>query len=114
MVEVINLRTCKDWGKPGDVRIDRKTKWGNPYTMQTESDRDRVCNLYEVWLDKQLRQQKLNLKELKNAQRLGCWCSPKRCHGDYLKRKIEDYQIYAQQILIFTTNAGDKNETTNR
>lgn len=100
MVEVINLRNCKDWGKPGDIRIDRTTKWGNPFIMQNESERDAVCNKYEIWLNKQLRQKKLDIKELKNAQRLGCWCHPKRCHGDYLKKKIEEYNIFAQQPLV--------------
>jgi Domain of unknown function (DUF4326) len=49
MVEIINLRTCKDWGKPGDIIIDRRTKWGNPFIMQNESQRDEVCDKYELW-----------------------------------------------------------------
>lgn len=100
MVEVVNMRKCKDWGKPGDIRIDRQTKWGNPFIMHNESERDDVCNKYEVWINKQLRQKKLDIKELKNAQRLGCHCSPRRCHGDSLKKKIEEYQIFAQQTLV--------------
>lgn len=103
MVEVVNLHTCKDWGKPGDIKIDRSTKWGNPFIMHSESERDDVCNKYETWLNKQLRQKKLDIKELKNAKRLGCWCKKSykevRCHGDYLKKKIEDYQIFSQQTL---------------
>lgn len=74
MVEVVNLRTCKDWGKPGDVRVDRMTKWGNPFHMLNESTRDFVCDLYEDWLDEQIRHRKLNLNELVDAKRLGCWC----------------------------------------
>ena len=97
MVEVINLRTCKDWGKPGDMKIDRTTKWGNPFVMRIESERDDVCNKYELWLDKQLRQKKLDIKDLKTAKRLGCHCNPKRCHGDYLKKKIEEYQMFSSQ-----------------
>jgi hypothetical protein len=90
MVEVLNLRRCKDWGKPGDVRIDRKTKWGNPYPMHMESDRDFVCDRYAEWFVKQELQNKLDIDELKDVKRLGCWCSPKRCHGDYLKMRIEE------------------------
>lgn len=99
MVEVVNLRTCKDWGKPGDVRVDRMTKWGNPYVMLNESTRDFVCDSYEGWLDEQIRHRKLNLNELVDAKRLGCWCHPKRCHGDYLKKKIEELQKFPQQTL---------------
>ena len=88
-VEVINLKTCKNWGQSGDVRIDRKTKWGNPYEMlnKSEAERNRVCDLYEETFIKR----GLDITDLKNAKRLGCWCKPLRCHGDYLKKQIEDY-----------------------
>lgn len=97
MVEVVNLNTCKDWGKPGDILIDRKTKWGNPFIMQDESKRDDVCDKYEIWLNEKLHFKMLNLDDLSLAKRLGCHCKPKRCHGDYLKKLIE--QIPKQQSL---------------
>jgi hypothetical protein len=100
MVEVINLRTCKDWGKSGDVRIDRKSKWGNPFIMQNESQRDFVCDQYEIYLNQQLRQHKLDLNDLENAKRLGCHCSPKRCHGDYLKKILETKQSHQQSLNL--------------
>ena len=89
MVEVVNIRTCQPpWGQPGDVRIDRTTIYGNPFPMADQSDkeRDRVCDLYELWFGKD----GYNItKELLAAKRLGCWCKPKRCHGDFLKAQIE-------------------------
>lgn len=88
MVEVVNLKTCKDWGKPGDVKIDRTTPWGNPFLMYSERDRDHVCDLYESWFIYSLGKDKIKL--LKDAKRLGCWCAPKRCHGDFLKKLIEE------------------------
>lgn len=40
-IEVINLHTCKDFGtREGDVLCDRRTKWGNPFKMNKESERD--------------------------------------------------------------------------
>lgn len=98
MVEVVNLRTCRDWGKPGDILIDRRTKWGNPFVMQTESQRDEVCDKYEIWLNDKLKQKIFNLEDLRSAQRLGCWCKNKRCHGDYLK-KLLDKPTPSQQSL---------------
>ena len=80
-------------GKPGDIRIDRATKWGNPFAIGKDGDRDDVCNKYTIWLERQLQSGTLNLHELKNAKRLGCWCKPLRCHGDYLKQKIESMDI---------------------
>jgi hypothetical protein len=58
--------------------------------MSNESQRDNVCDKYEIWLDDQLQSGRLNLNELKSAKRLGCWCKPKRCHGDYIKKLLEE------------------------
>lgn len=96
MVEVVNMRTCNPpWGQPGDVRIDRATKWGNLFHIGV-LNRDEVCDCYEDYFDKS----DLNIVELANAKRLGCWCKPKRCHGDYLKRKIEEYLAKQQRTLL--------------
>jgi hypothetical protein len=98
MVEIINLHNCKDWGKPGDILIDRRTKWGNPFVMQNESQRNEVCDKYEIWLNDKLKQKIFNLEDLRSAKRLGCHCAPLRCHGDYLKILL-DKPIPLQQSL---------------
>jgi hypothetical protein len=96
MVDVVNLKRCKDWGKPGDVYIGRKfgkfpaSKWGNPFRMNTESERDLVCYKYEEWVNTEILTCRLNIDELLTAKRLGCFCKPLRCHGDYLKTLIEN------------------------
>lgn len=89
MVDVINLASCTDWGKPGDVRIDRTTKWGNPFRMKSENDRALVCRKYAYWIQSEIAAGHRNINELADAKRLGCWCAPKQCHGDYLKSLIE-------------------------
>ena len=117
MTEVINLNRCKDWGKEGDIRCDRKTKWGNPFIMYYEKDRDLVCDLYKYYLDEitkpgnvqtvfkilkigglteyqankwiEITGGHLDINELKTAKRLGCHCFPLRCHCDYLKQLLE-------------------------
>ena len=96
MVVVINLRDCKDWGKPGDVRIDRKTKWGNPFPTKNGSalERIRVIEAYEHHLLLSLSRGELDIRELIDAKRLGCWCKPEACHGDLLKELIEDLKGY--------------------
>lgn len=99
MVEVVNVKNCKDWGKPGDILIDRRTKWGNPFVMYNETQRDIVCNQYEEYLNTKLRLHELNLSELSHAKRLGCHCKPKRCHGDYLKKLLESLPKSSQQTL---------------
>ena len=86
MIKVVNIKTCKDWGKEGDIYIGRGSPWGNPYRMRnnTLEERLRVIGLYEKNIIP-----KLNIEPLMKAKRLGCYCKPKPCHGDGLKELIE-------------------------
>ena len=65
------------------VRIDRKSKWGNPFVLGPDGDRDTVIRRYE---EEHLPNQPslvAALDELR-GKALGCWCAPARCHGDVL------------------------------
>lgn len=87
MIQVVNLKTCKDWGKPGDVRIDRTTRYGNPFVMRkdTLSERHKVIEKFREWL---YTQPDFFTPELLKAKRLGCWCAPLQCHGDIIAQEI--------------------------
>lgn len=87
---VINLKNCVDWGRMNDVQIDRATRWGNPFQMQNQStdERNRVCDAYIQWFIQQEALGRLSVMDLIDAKRLGCWCYPLRCHGDYLAHRI--------------------------
>lgn len=65
-----------------DVRIDRESKWGNPFHIGKDGTRSEVIDKYRRWLHLQP-QLMGSLSELKD-KRLGCWCKPKACHGDVL------------------------------
>lgn len=67
---------------PDVVRIDRETKWGNPFVMEREADRQTVIVQYREWIQTQP-DLLAALPELK-GKRLACWCAPKSCHGDVL------------------------------
>ncbi len=67
-----------------DVRIDRKTKWGNPFVLGKDGPREEVIRLYSDWIQDQKHLLDA-LSELK-GKRLGCWCSPAACHGDILAK----------------------------
>lgn len=71
---------CKK--KYHDVYIGRPSKWGNPFVMGRDGTREEVIEKYRQLL---LSNPKLleEVKELK-GKILGCWCSPKKCHGDVL------------------------------
>ena len=89
--QVVNMRTCDPpWGQPGDVKIDRTTKWGNPYPITYTDSRYDVMFRYSWYLKNAIERGDLNVCELSGAKRLGCHCKPKTCHGDIIKRVIED------------------------
>jgi hypothetical protein len=97
-VEVVNMRTCNPpWGQPGDIRIDRATKWGNPFHIDDHNTRESVIGRYEVYF---VRISGLDISEIATAKRLGCWCKPKACHGDVLKKLIGRYNESKQKRLI--------------
>lgn len=90
-------------GKKYDVDayyIGRGTPLGNPFVMKNYSDeeRNRVCDEYEVWFNKQIEDNNPKvMKELDKIMEilkrddiiiLGCFCAPKRCHGDTIKRYL--------------------------
>lgn len=80
-------RVVNKYKEPYDVYIGRGSKWGNPFPMENKSDeeRDRVCDLYEEYFwNSNL---KNDLSELKGKV-LGCYCKPKRCHGDFLAEQV--------------------------
>lgn len=87
-IKIINLSRCTNWGKPGDVRIDRETPYGNPFIMKvnTIEERMRVLKEFEIWI---LDQDDFFTPELMFAKRLGCWCAPLPCHGNIIAGEIE-------------------------
>ena len=101
-VRVVNQHWCGDLN-PYDtdtvrVPIHRGYPLGNPFKMDSPSQRDEVCDKYEDWVKGKLLQRGAELaqfEELCSIVRGGkdlelvCFCVPKRCHGDTIKRLIE-------------------------
>jgi hypothetical protein len=80
MTRVIHCKKAKY-----DVLIDRTSKWGNPFVVGKDGTREEVIQKYEEWVYTKPLLIAMAKKELKNKI-LGCWCAPKRCHGDILSR----------------------------
>lgn len=68
--------------EPYDVYIGRPTKWGNPFVLIFDSNREQVIAQYREWIFTQANLM-ADIGELKGKV-LGCWCAPKPCHGDVL------------------------------
>lgn len=74
-----------------DIYIGRGSKWGNPFLIGKDGDREEVIEKYESWIRNQ--PELLNsLHEIEN-KRLGCFCRPKHCHGDVLIKLLEEKKI---------------------
>ena len=71
-----------------DIYIGRPTKWGNPFVLTNERDRDAIVDQYRKWLRTKPELVAAARKEL-NGKILGCWCAPRSCHGDILARVAE-------------------------
>jgi hypothetical protein len=70
-----------------DVYIGRGSKWGNPFRIGVQGNREEVIMKYREYLlknDELLR----SLGELRGKV-LGCFCKPKPCHGDVLVELLE-------------------------
>lgn len=65
------------------VYIGRGSRWGNPFVIGKDGDRDAVCDKFEAQTLPGLDLTALLGKDLV------CFCSPKRCHGDSILKAIE-------------------------
>ena len=64
------------------IYIGRPSKWGNPFVIGRDGNRDEVVRKYLYYI---LEDQNLlnDLHEIK-GKNLGCYCAPQLCHGDVL------------------------------
>jgi len=81
---IINI---KNKGDEPYQYIGRPSKWGNPFFIGKDGDRDAVCEKYRTWI---VTQPKLMAALPSLAgKRLACFCAPKRCHGEVLADLVE-------------------------
>lgn len=62
------------------VRIDRGSKWGNPFLIGDDGDRDEVCEKFEKFYFPNKNKLLQQIGKLKGKV-LSCHCYPERCHG---------------------------------
>ncbi len=68
----------------GAIYIGRGSKWGNPFRIGPDGDRETVIVRHAAWLREQ-HQLSRALDELRGKD-LVCFCAPRACHGDLLRR----------------------------
>jgi len=106
MITVVNK-----YQEPNHIYCGRGSALGNPFRMNNESERDRVCDQYIEWFydkideasfldivyndyDPGWNPQTKMLVAIYHAAslgdiNLGCFCVPKRCHCDTIKEFLE-------------------------
>ena len=92
MIKVENKRKYKGLG----VYVGRPSSLGNPFKLESESERAVVIARYRKWLNEQPVTSRAKkeltrlIGEYKKTGRLTliCWCSPKACHADVIAEAI--------------------------
>lgn len=98
LINIKNLRR-ESRGDAWDVRIDRRTIFGNPFNMQvqTKQERDKVCQLYDRYFHEKIKDNIEFKKAIDGLRKildeygglnLFCWCAPKRCHGETIRQYL--------------------------
>lgn len=88
-VPMIQTRVVNMRKEPHDVYIGRGSIWGNPYKIGQDGTRTEVIDKYIARL---VKDEDLLIKTHKlRGQRLGCFCKPEACHGDFLAYMADNW-----------------------
>ena len=81
----IQRRMTKGWRKPpGAIIVDRQSRWGNPFKMPRDGDRDAVIRAYRLHLTGNPELITAAIAELAGHD-LACFCPLNLpCHADVL------------------------------
>lgn len=97
----VHLSRKRGWRMPENtVKVDRSTKWGNPFIVGKHGTRTGCARLFEAMLsgllcmdadnveeqDAYLKMARRHIKQLR-GKNLACWCpAGSACHADVLLR----------------------------
>ena len=108
MIKIVNKHRHNPNENETDIYIGRGSVLGNPYTSisdkQTKAkyitnSREESIEFYEIYLREKIKEKdKVICSELNRLWLLSktkdlnfvCFCSPKKCHGDIIKKIIEE------------------------
>lgn len=97
-IEIKVMIGNKKLGDKGEY-IGRPSPLGNPFFLKNESDRAQVIEKYETWLKSMVQEENKVVAELRRLAKLSerpegvtllCWCAPLACHGDVIKKYLEE------------------------
>jgi hypothetical protein len=88
--------------------IGRGSPLGNPYPIKPGMSRNTVCDMYEKYFYENIKANCIFYQELKRLHevgkkegilRLGCFCSPNRCHGETIKNYLDTNKILFDELF---------------
>lgn len=87
----IQLSRTKGWRMPDNtVKVDRSTKWGNPYPVDVKRTAPMAVAAFRLHILASPALREMAGKELR-GKNLACWCQPgEPCHADVLLEIAND------------------------
>ena len=120
MATVVNMKDRPDLraaldgtNEHGDVvRINRRSRWGNPFVIGRHGAREEVIERYRNWLWSKMKSGAIPLSEVAalNGKTLLCHCHPLPCHGDVLAKAAS--WAHARLTADMSWQPGEKIEAT--
>ena len=88
--KLVNIKTNPEWKQDPDfVYIGRPDQFGNPFIIGLHGNRETVIQLYREWLANNPLMLTVIKARLK-GKILGCYCTPKKCHGDVILEVLDN------------------------
>lgn len=74
-------------GRGPDPRTGEPGEWGNPFRIGLDGSREEVIEKYRrhLWAEIEAGRVDLGALVALHGRTLGCWCAPRRCHGEVLE-----------------------------
>ena len=120
MATVVNMKDRPDLcaaldgaNEHGDVvRIDRRSRWGNPFVIGRHGTREEVIERYRNWIWSKVKSGAVPLSEVAalNGKTLLCHCHPLPCHGDVLAKAAS--WAHARLTADMSWQPGEKIQAT--
>jgi hypothetical protein len=84
------------------VYVGRPSKWGNPYVIGRDGDRDEVIDKFRVWAwSLNNSEWRASVRRELKGKTLECYCHPLPCHAQVLiEIAEEDYEYsYSEECM---------------
>jgi len=83
----VKLSRTKGWRMPENtLKVDRTTRWGNPFPSKTPAERQNAVIAYNAYIQEPAqRKLRQDIKSQLQGRNLACWCPLSGpCHADIL------------------------------